>query len=673
MHSHLLPRITGLAVALPLISNASAQVPELLLDIQPETFTNDSSFPSAFQDWDGKLFFTAFQSGFGNEPWLSDGTPQGTSMLADIQPGLGGSISSAVVPVEFNGYHYFEADDGSSGKELWRSNGTTVGTQLFHEFFPGLAGSSVKVFVVGDRLLVAANSPATGVELWASEGNFGDMELLVDLYPGPIGGFGPVLAAGDTLYFVGNDNVTGPELWKTDATSAGTQLVADMTPGPNGTFFVGQFVPFAGEYYFTAALDGVGQELFATDGTAAGTRLVADIRPGPAGSDPTVFPSGSQVLPNGILFTAEGGASGREPWFTDGTAAGTIPLPEIYPGPSGSFPVFGPAGDTHALMLADSPTLGTEPWLTDGTPTGTFPIDLASGLASGAVPNFKPVLHSGKTFFASTTALGLELAVTDGTEAGTKVIKDLEPGSSNGLEQFKPVKDSVAFFTLQGKVAYTGGEASNTHFLPAPAGTAPFTQLRDVLRIGSTLYVSIRREDVGSELFRMPFDSDGDGISNYLDSLNAEPFCLCSPALAPCGNDQPASGCTNSTGQGARMIATGTTTAAVDDLSFRVGPMPANAFGLLVMSPDLSSGATLGDGVLCLGNSLWRLALGNSDPAGLLDFGPGLGALAAGSAPAAFAIQAGQTWRFQTWYRDNGGPCGSTSNVSSGLSVVFTP
>ena len=53
----------------------------------------------------------------GYEPWISDGTPSGTRLVADIWPGYSGSVPSYV---HFSGGKvFFQADDGTHGKEPW--------------------------------------------------------------------------------------------------------------------------------------------------------------------------------------------------------------------------------------------------------------------------------------------------------------------------------------------------------------------------------------------------------------------------------------------------------------------------------------------------------------------------------------------------------------------------
>src|SRR3569833_2451856 len=58
----------------------------------------------------------------GLELWRTDGTPAGTVLLKDINPGPSGSSPTALT--ELAGKVVFFADDGTNGTELWVSDGT---------------------------------------------------------------------------------------------------------------------------------------------------------------------------------------------------------------------------------------------------------------------------------------------------------------------------------------------------------------------------------------------------------------------------------------------------------------------------------------------------------------------------------------------------------------------
>ncbi len=61
--------------------------------------------------------FSGFSDGFGQELWRSNGFPNGTSRLLDINPG--GASSGPTEFTHAGEFIFFAADDGSSGRELW--------------------------------------------------------------------------------------------------------------------------------------------------------------------------------------------------------------------------------------------------------------------------------------------------------------------------------------------------------------------------------------------------------------------------------------------------------------------------------------------------------------------------------------------------------------------------
>ncbi len=138
----------------------------------------------------------------------------------------------------------------------------------------------------------------------------------------------------------------------------------------------------------------------------------------------------------------------------------------------------------------------------------------------------------------------------------------------------------------------------------------------------------------------------------------------------PCGNTgAPGYGCVNSTGQGALIYNAGGTSVALDDAVLVGLHLPANRPGLFIAGDQQlngGQGVTFNDGILCLVVRK-RLTAGLSSATGVL-------VQTTPAAVSAGLIQPGQTWYFQAWHRSGpGAPCGSPSNISNGLGIVFTP
>ena len=138
----------------------------------------------------------------------------------------------------------------------------------------------------------------------------------------------------------------------------------------------------------------------------------------------------------------------------------------------------------------------------------------------------------------------------------------------------------------------------------------------------------------------------------------------------PCANTGGAGeGCANSTGAGARLSASGQASVANDSLAlFGTNLVPGQP-GLYFQGDNAvngGAGAAFGDGLRCAGGAVVRLQVRTASAAGTSSTSAALGATG--------GVQAGQTKRYQLWYRDPAGsPCGTGFNLSNGLEVVWGP
>jgi len=140
----------------------------------------------------------------------------------------------------------------------------------------------------------------------------------------------------------------------------------------------------------------------------------------------------------------------------------------------------------------------------------------------------------------------------------------------------------------------------------------------------------------------------------------------CFGSGCPCGNDDPAAGCANSSGAGALLSATGLASAALDDLELQLTGVPAGNVGLCFLGQAQTS-LPFGDGLRCVAPGplgLIRLPAGVADASGTIP---------TASVISTAALAPGDTWNVQGWYRDPVGPCGTGFSVSNGLSFVVIP
>ncbi|HEU5100928.1 MAG TPA: hypothetical protein VFU22_17995, partial [Roseiflexaceae bacterium] len=133
----------------------------------------------------GRLLFSQNYSPYGRELWSSDGTPSGTTLLKDINPGQASSAISGMRQVRSDGWALFAASAGPNGVELWQTNGTAAGTRQLQDLASG-AGSSNPVYFVAasGQVYFIADDGRSGPELWSlSQAIFSDLSRFKRFVP----------------------------------------------------------------------------------------------------------------------------------------------------------------------------------------------------------------------------------------------------------------------------------------------------------------------------------------------------------------------------------------------------------------------------------------------------------------------------------------------------------
>lgn len=270
-------------------------------------------------------------------------------------------------------------------------------------------------------------------------------------------------------------------------------------------------------------------------------------------------------------------------------------------------------------------------------------------LQANAAPVFTqgPVATCGAGSTPLPAVVGQPLTIVvqaTGPEAGQTTTLSLQPGAPAGV-----VLDATAGATANGQIRWTPG--------PGQIGL-------QVLRVVAT--------DDG-----LPQRSSTLEVCINVGAPSVSAYCF--GTGCPCANDDATGGCTNSTGAGGLLGATGSTSTTTDDLRLVATRLPLGTFGVLYAGTSATQ-APFGDGFRCVqpgppgspaGAGFLRFPIQNSGVGGAFQEGPGIAAWSL-TAPGGFgAILPGSVWHFQAYYRNPAGPCGQGWNLTNALSVTF--
>ena len=402
----------------------------LLKDINP----SGDSGPSHFYPLSpGLVLFFATDEAHGREPWVTDGTEAGTRLVYDINPGPSDSFDFNILhsfqqwppllPFQ-DGRAILVVDDGTHGREPWITDGTPGGTFLLADVNEGEAHSELRVPIHTYGTYPAGIRP---------DGSF---QGNARVEPGRQGSFVTDGTREGTDWTGRPADTPLPEPFELGpgegiymAGMSVTRLLMD-----DGRWI---FSARAEEKVFDTDAQGnevirtidYGVELWVSDGTQGGTRMIKDINPGPAGGGAVDF----RALPDGrVLFVANDGG-GRALWITDGNSASkvldsVVNLGFFHTFETGTMLLSGRMLDgTHRLWLTDGSGLqtvgedasvfstniravGDGRWLFDVTNHATDPVSGQTWISDGTVAGTR-MLVEGLHRFDLLTLIDRNLAI----------------------------------------------------------------------------------------------------------------------------------------------------------------------------------------------------------------------------------------------------------------------
>jgi ELWxxDGT repeat protein len=453
-----------------------------------------------------QVYFTLQDAATGRELWRTDGTPAGTRLVIDLNPGPNSSNPTELTPLD--GRLFFIASDtGNPRARVWSTDGTPEGTAALMNLYNPVSRDAQGLLHAGPtpdgpRLFIsAAPTTAVGAELWLSDGTAAGTRLVKDITAGT-GSSSPsdFVTFNDAVYFVAHDWTNGREVWRSDGTADGTVRVTQTRPGGN-SIEPTSLTPAGDRLFFVGALQAAG--LWSTDGTEAGTRQARS-----AGTPSFLSVRDLRAVGDRVFFVPTTSPYGGEPWVSDGTPEGTLPLRDVHPGNGASRPVPLALAGGRLVFAAHAPQTGAAPWVTDGTPEGTTHLlRIAGDTRDIAVTQ---VLPAGDRMYAFASYLSPHLNremrsvwATDGTAAGTRQAY-ADHGALFSQTYFARTAGGKLFFGSYG-VWVSDGTPEGSRMLHAgqvPDNHLGTGRIHQTAAVGDTFYFAILPSSGPKELWK---------------------------------------------------------------------------------------------------------------------------------------------------------------------------
>jgi len=488
----------------------SAAAPSLLRDtapmlverISPSYKGPDHGRPAILTRAGSNIFFRSYDSIYGNQLFVTDGSATGTRRL-------GGRVRARGLPetVLWSNRPLFIA---AAGREVrWMdSSGQHINSYPF--ILPtgvtapsnAVASSNGIAFMAQDRDPLGYTYQ--GVFAVASPGS--PPVKLMRLYES-----WRLFKAGSGWLFTGLDTNFVKKMWCSDGTVSGTHAITNIT-STFGTGFPTFTLEIGGRTIFNMSSVNFG-EVWVSDGTTGGTRRV--MKEGTA-----------EHLKDGRFFTSNGSRIGFFAYANDSITRFWVMsnmLADAVAGPELSYYAGYPVADVMPKIIGNrwvfpgiSSSTNIPLWITDGTATGTVGFGSAPSIS---YPGGKLVDAPRRLFVFGTNIIfaagygfdGEELFISDCSASGTVYLGNLYtipfPGANPGGSpcQFTQLGSWVLFTAADrnrgDELWRTDGTVDGTIFVKDVFPGIPSSEIADMTNIGNRIYFTARTADGGREMW----------------------------------------------------------------------------------------------------------------------------------------------------------------------------
>lgn len=458
-------------------------------------------------------YFAADDGIHGNELWRTNGSGEGTQMVADLNPNLSQETPTGSAPYELTnvgGKLYFTVFENGRAN-IFENAVLYVISQAdaapgrvggnFH-LMENASGGPSELTAVGNKLFfqaVQTDAPEDFplLTLWVTQDG---VARELDLKDDSSSEFEIVVprdlaAVGDLLYFAANTirkddpdtsederEVLGSWLWRSDGTLAGTQPVKDfgLPPGTSAEHTernrIREITPADhGKFYFVVRTRDGFWEVWHSDGTEAGTRLTTGgLRVG------NFKPGDLTVIGDTLYFIHSDNVHGHELWRSvDGG-----PVQMVHDLIEGSGSAFRPPGDQNAAGVAErrpperqlvamdgklfmtaklDEQIGTELYEYDpSTDEFTLVKDINTAAGESSEPLWLTPVDGRLFFSADDGEHGTELWYTDGADGETGLVDiQFDPRPPDGFSAILTGSFPEGLSPFAGKLIFSAIDDNN--------------------------------------------------------------------------------------------------------------------------------------------------------------------------------------------------------------------